>query len=172
MAQAHVGKMSRQRLRSLNKPNNPCAELLNVRQALVWSLAWVVAVLALAYQLHGGIDYLHAEALEGLLAIDGVLLLMIAVSPRSNDSLFTRVRNSHRDFGAISILIFLSTLLLINGLFDLEPYKGGPGLIAGIGTAAGQGVTTLAGVLFLLVAMIATLLFMVVEYLAGTPKPT
>lgn len=131
----------------------------------------MIPVLALAYQLQGGINYLHVEALEGLLAIDGLLLLIIAFSPRVNNSLFSRVKNNDRDLDFITILIFLSTLLLINGLFDLVPSKDGSGLIAGIGTTPGDGVTTLFGVFFLLVGMIALFLFLVAEYLAGSPKP-
>lgn len=160
----------RRKQRSINKPDDSPRERLNEKQALVWSLAWVIPVLFLAYQLQGGTDYLHVEALGGLLAIDGLLLLIIAFSPRSNNSLFSRVRNNHRDVDIITILIFLSTLLLINGLFDLVPSEGGSGLIAGIGTTAGEGVATLVGVFLLLVAMFAILMFMVVECLAGTPK--
>ena len=143
---------------------------MDERQALVWSVAWVIPVLVLAYQLLGGTDYLHVEALDGLLAIDGLLLLIIAMSPRSNDSLFSRVRNDHRDSDIITIMVFLSTLLLINGLFDLKPSENGSGLIAGIGTSAGEGVATLVGVFLLLVAMFALFLFMAIECLAGTPE--
>ena len=143
---------------------------MNDRQILVWSFALLLPALALTYQLQGGVAYLHVEALEGLLAIDGLLLLIIAISPRSGNSLFSRVRDNQRDFDIITMLVFLSTLLLINGFFDLEPSFGGSGLIAGIGTSAGEGVTTLASVFFLLVAMTALFLFMVVEYLAGATK--
>jgi membrane protease YdiL (CAAX protease family) len=130
----------------------------------------VIPVLALAYQLHGGIDYLHVEALGGLLAIDGLLLLIIALSPRSNNSLFSRVRNNGRDLDFITILVFFSTLLLINGLFDLRPSKDGSGLVAGIGTTPGEGVATLLGVFLLLVAMVTLFFFLVAEFLAGSPR--
>ena len=142
---------------------------MNDRQTFVWSVALLFPALALAYQLQGGVAYLHVEALEGLLAIDGLLLLIVAISPRSNNSLFSRIRDNQRDLDLITILIFLSTLLLINGFFDLEPSYGGSELIAGIGTSAGEGVTTLASVFFLLVAMTALFLLMVVEFFKGTP---
>ena len=156
--------------KSLNKPHEPRAEKLNERQAFVWSFALVLPALALAYQLQGGTSYLHAEALDGLIAIDGLLLLIIGVSPSSNNSLFSRVRGNQRDSDLITIMLLLSTLLLINGLFDLEPVRGVSGLVAGIGTAAGEGVTTLVGVFLQLVAMTALFLVMVIEYLAGAPR--
>ena len=129
-------------------------------------------MLALAYQLQGGTDFLHVEALEGLLAIDGLLLLIIAFSPRSNHSLFSRVRTNDRNLDFMTIMIFLSTLLLINGLFDLVPSRDGSGLIAGIGTTPGEGVATLFGVFLLLVAMTALFFFLAAEFLAGNPKPS
>jgi hypothetical protein len=105
-----------------------------------------------------------------MLAIDGLLLLIIGVSPSSNNSLFSRVWSNQRDSDAITIVLLLSTLLLINGLFDLEQLRGVSGLVAGIGIAAGEGVTTLVGVFLLLVATTALFLFMVIEYLAGAPN--
>ena len=143
---------------------------MNERQALIWSFTWVIPILALAYQLQGGIDYLHVEALEGLLAIDGLLLLIIAISPRSNNTLFSKVRYNDRDLDFITILIFLAALLMINGLFDLVPSRDGSGLIAGIGTTPGEGVATLFGVFLLLVSMTALFFFLAAELLFGSPK--
>jgi hypothetical protein len=143
---------------------------LNRRQALVWLPACVVPIVGLAYQLHGGINYVHVEALEGLLALDGLILLLISFSPRSKDSLFSKVRNNERDLGMVTLLTFLSALLLTNGLLDLVPLKDGSGLIAGIGIVPGKGLTTLIGIIFLLVAMIALFLLLAREFLEGGTK--
>jgi hypothetical protein len=124
-------------------------------------------MLGLAYQLHGGIDFVHLEALEGMLATDGVLILVIALSPQSNNSLFSKVRGNERDFGMITILVLLSSVLLMNGLLDLTLSRDGSGLIAGIGVIPEHGVTTLLGIFFLLAAMIALLLLSVAEFLAA-----
>jgi hypothetical protein len=132
--------------------------------------AFAIPALGLAYQLHGGIDYIHVEALEALLGMDGVLLLLTAFSPHSNDSLFGRVRsNGGRDLETITLLLFLSALLMINGLLDLAPARDGVGLTAGYGIAPGQGVTTLLGILFLPAAMIALFLLLVEESLGRAP---
>jgi hypothetical protein len=96
-----------------------------------------------------------------------LIILVISFSPRSDDSLFSRVQNSGRDVGMIILLVFLSALLLTNGLLDLVPSRDGSGLIAGIGIVPGKGFTTLFGILFLLVAMSALFLLLVTEFLAG-----
>jgi hypothetical protein len=110
------------------------------------------------------------EALEGLLALDGLILLLISFSPRSKDSLFSKVRNTEMDIGMITLLTFLSALLLTNGLLDLVPLKDGSGLIAGIGIIPGKGLTTLIGIFFLLVAMIALFLLLAREFLEGSTE--
>lgn len=156
--------------RRLNKPYVASARQLNGKQALIWIFAFAISVLALAYQLQGGVTYVHVEALEGLLGLDGLFLLIIAISPRSNVSLFSKVRNNEWDFGMITILLFLSALLMINGLFDLVQSKDRSGLIAGIGVTPGEGVTTLLGILFLLIAVIALFLLLVSEFLSRNPR--
>jgi hypothetical protein len=144
--------------------------VVNRKQALVWLPAFVVSVSGLAYQLHGGVDYISFEALGGLLAIDGLLILVIAFSPRSSDSLFSEVRdNNDRDFGMITLLVFLSALLLINGLLDLKPAEYSSELVAGIGLLPTKGVTTLLGIMSLLIAMIALFLLLVTEFISSYP---
>lgn len=101
-----------------------------------------------------------------MLGIDGLLLLIVIFTPSSN-SLFRRVTRHDRDFEAISLLIFLSTLLMINGLLDLKPASDGSGLVAGIWVVPGDGLTTFLGIIFLLTAMIALFLLLAGEFLSG-----
>jgi hypothetical protein len=137
-------------------------------QAWIWFPAFAVPAIALAYQLSGGGDYVHAEGVEGLLGIDGLLLVLATFAPRANDSLFGRVRNrGGTDFEAVTLLLFLSALMMTNGLLDLKPSPDGVGLTAGTGIIPGKGVTTLFGIFFLLAAMVALFLLLADEFLSA-----